>query len=358
MSQVYKKNYIKLDVWTFHVGFSRRTRAQHDWRCSACRVVSHLISSLLNNDSSLFVTDEWAAWVPVYQVEPEILSPRASAHRRCHCQQDCHFTIRGGRQCQESGQYQLPVVVLMLSLPPPTKSAPTLLSPGMMENLFHEMGHAMHSMLGRTRYQHVTGEEWGQWRDAECLLHIAFPHPDKRNATKALFIPCRNQMCDRLRRGPINPHGVLCHRLQSHQPVCTALPDWTGAPELKASQWGNKWENAQRQGLTLFPFVCVSFCPSFHLLNPQPLPESMVTRLCESKKVCGAADTQLQVKKKIKAHSQATIMHKMKESDIKIHFWDKFIKEGWNIRSPSSGWPIVALSAVFSGFFDDVDLYC
>lgn len=51
------------------------------------------------------------------------------------------------------GRYELPVAALVCNFPPPAADQPSLLSHGDVETLFHEFGHVMHAMLGRSRFQ-------------------------------------------------------------------------------------------------------------------------------------------------------------------------------------------------------------
>ncbi|KAF8386078.1 hypothetical protein PRIPAC_75220 [Pristionchus pacificus] len=60
----------------------------------------------------------------------------------------------------ETGIWQSPVIVLSLNLIPQPNGASISSIPITMkaaENIFHELGHAMHSFLGRTIHQHVSG---------------------------------------------------------------------------------------------------------------------------------------------------------------------------------------------------------
>lgn len=72
-----------------------------------------------------------------------------------------HYSILNSREVRDAaGQpvsYQKPMVVLTCSFLPPSGTRPTLLSLAEVETLFHEMGHALHSMFGRTKFQTVAG---------------------------------------------------------------------------------------------------------------------------------------------------------------------------------------------------------
>ncbi|XP_042389883.1 mitochondrial intermediate peptidase, mitochondrial-like [Zingiber officinale] len=67
-----------------------------------------------------------------------------------------HFAIRGGRLISKS-EYQLPVVALVCDFIGSPGSLTSRLNHYEVETLFHEFGHALHSLLSRTDYQHFSG---------------------------------------------------------------------------------------------------------------------------------------------------------------------------------------------------------
>lgn len=57
----------------------------------------------------------------------------------------------------EDGRYQRPAVALVCNFPSPAGGKPSLLAHTDVETLFHEFGHAMHSILTRARYGRFSG---------------------------------------------------------------------------------------------------------------------------------------------------------------------------------------------------------
>ncbi|MFH1017444.1 MAG: M3 family metallopeptidase [Pseudomonadota bacterium] len=69
------------------------------------------------------------------------------------------YGIRAGRYLPD-GKYQVPVDVIVAGYQPDPESGKILLRPGQrgeVETLFHEFGHAMHTLFGQTRYTYFAG---------------------------------------------------------------------------------------------------------------------------------------------------------------------------------------------------------
>ena len=73
------------------------------------------------------------------------VDPFSRYDKRCI---DCHFTVQCGKQLTD--RYQNPIIVVSLSC---GNNSNGLITHDELTTLFHEMGHAIHSILARTRYQ-------------------------------------------------------------------------------------------------------------------------------------------------------------------------------------------------------------
>ena len=66
------------------------------------------------------------------------------------------FSLIDGKRLP-SGEYQCPCVALVCNFPPPAEGKPSLLSHNEVETLFHEFGHALHSLLTEANYSRFSG---------------------------------------------------------------------------------------------------------------------------------------------------------------------------------------------------------
>ena len=66
------------------------------------------------------------------------------------------FEIIGGKLLAD-GKYQRPTVALLCNFPPPNKEGQSLLTHTDVETLFHEFGHALHTMVTRAKYSRFSG---------------------------------------------------------------------------------------------------------------------------------------------------------------------------------------------------------
>jgi Zn-dependent oligopeptidase len=66
------------------------------------------------------------------------------------------FEIVGGKLLPD-GKYQRPTVALLCNFPPPTGDKPSLMTHTDVETLFHEFGHALHTITTRAKYRRFSG---------------------------------------------------------------------------------------------------------------------------------------------------------------------------------------------------------
>jgi thimet oligopeptidase len=102
------------------------------------------------NDLQLFIVTDSATGEPLGMFYLDMF-PREGKFNHF-----AEFEIIGGKLLS-NGKYQRPTVALLCNFPPPSGDKPSLMTHTDVETLFHEFGHALHSITTRAHYARFSG---------------------------------------------------------------------------------------------------------------------------------------------------------------------------------------------------------
>ena len=218
------------------------------------------------------------------------ISEIEEAHRRrtllTHTAADTISMVNDGMvtsaPLRDGSVYQLPTIALICNLSPPSTTQPPLLSFSAVTDLFHEMGHAIHTILGRTTLQTISGTRCAT--DFSELPSILMEHFARDPATLALYaqhwetgepLPQRtvDQLCHLSDRteGPsdIEWQVLLALLDQSyHGEAPVRAPEWTSdeathavfaqygsLPEPRQTRWQGFFGHLVGYGATYYAYL-------------------------------------------------------------------------------------------------------
>lgn len=133
-----------------------------------------------------------------------------------------HYTVRCGKELS-NGEYQTPQVALVAAFESEISggNAETCLNHNELSTLLHEFGHALHTLLSRTHYQHLAGTR-GPLDLVEIPSHIAESYALNEHAMQ-LFTgdqPIPSELIQLIKR-----REAVCSGLDLQQQILYALVD-------------------------------------------------------------------------------------------------------------------------------------
>src|SRR6266705_1030424 len=184
----------KIDVWDWRYYSNQRNKQKYDVDKEALRAYfpfQNVLDGMFNIYQDIFglkfekivVPCKWIDDLQLYLVtdsatgEPLGMFYLDMFPREGKFNHFAQFDVISGKLLPD-GKYQRPTVALLCNFPPANADKPSLLTHSDLETLFHEFGHALHSIVTRAKYGRFAGTHVpGDFVEAPSQMMPSWPTP-------------------------------------------------------------------------------------------------------------------------------------------------------------------------------------